>query len=166
MQTQVLNKDQTLQKIKRLAWQIYEQHFEANSLVLAPINGSGEVLATMIAKELKLIGAPPVFIHTIQLDKSRPQSSAIHLLPELKETSSPFRIIIVDDVLNTGRTILYGLKPLMLLPLEMLQIAVLVDRGHHQFPLGADFIGYSLATTLQEHIRVSFEEEDFGVYLS
>lgn len=164
-ETKVLTKDTTLRIITRLAWEILEQHYEKPCIRLLAINGNGEKLAHRLAQELALIQAPATSVHTIVIDKSNAANAVVEVLPALSSLKSA-GVILVDDVLNTGKTLLYSLVPLLKLEPDALHIAVLVDRGHHQFPLGADFIGYRLATTLQEHIRVSFEEEDFGVYLS
>jgi pyrimidine operon attenuation protein/uracil phosphoribosyltransferase len=74
---------------------------------------------------------------------------------------------VVDDVLNTGRTLMHSLKPLLAIEVKKIQIAVMVDRSHRAFPVAAGYVGYSLSTTIQEHIEVVLEEgERFGVYLS
>jgi pyrimidine operon attenuation protein/uracil phosphoribosyltransferase len=76
-------------------------------------------------------------------------------------------IVLLDDVLNTGRTLAYSLKPFLNVEIKKLHTAVLVDRNHKQFPIAADYIGYALSTTIQEHIEVVLEDnERFGVYLS
>ena len=74
-------------------------------------------------------------------------------------------IVLVDDVLNTGRALAYSLKPFLEIEIKKIQTAVIVDRQHQSFPISADYVGYSLATTLKEHIEVDFSKERYGVYL-
>ena len=75
-------------------------------------------------------------------------------------------VIVVDDVLNSGLTLIYGVKHFLEVPLKKLTTAVLVNRNHKRYPIKADFKGISLSTSLQEHISVVFEEENYSVNLS
>ena len=75
-------------------------------------------------------------------------------------------MIVVDDVLNSGRTLIYGVKFFLEVPLKRLTTAVLVNRNHKHFPVKADFKGISLSTSLQEHVSVIFEEGNDRVCLS
>ena len=72
----------------------------------------------------------------------------------------------MDDVLSTGRTIAYSLKPFLNIQIKRIQTAFIVDRGHHTLPISADFVGYVMATSLQEHVEVDLSSKDMGVYLS
>ena len=100
----------------------------------------------------------------IKLDKQSPLQTEVTLSPTLPLDNRV--IILADDVLNTGKTLAYSLKPFLSIPIKKLQVAVLVDRSHHRFPISADFVGYSLSTTINEHIHVELEDEaSFGVYL-
>src|SRR5690606_22093855 len=75
-------------------------------------------------------------------------------------------VVLVDDVLNSGATLIYGVKYFLEVPLKKLKTAVLVDRNHKKYPVKADFKGISLSTSLLEHIQVVFEKDDEYVYLS
>ncbi len=162
---QILNNSQILQKIKRIAFEIFENNFEETELVIAGIKGQGYILSKLIAHELQNISAIKVQYVQIVFDKDSPyDNSAVFDCDERfleKKT-----IIVVDDVLNTGRTLAYSLSPFLSIPVKRLQVAVLVDRDYRRFPIKADFVGYSLSTTISDHISVNLQTEgNYGVYL-
>lgn len=102
----------------------------------------------------------------ITLDKFHPVQSDVQLDTDVQIFEDK-TIILIDDVLNTGRTFAYSLRPFLKIKIKKLQTAVLIDRNHKSFPISADFVGYALSTTLQEHISVILDDEmQFGVYLS
>ncbi len=162
---QILDSEQTLQKIRRIAFEIYEQNFEETDIVLAGIAGQGYELAQRLAKELKSISPINPVVLKIDLDKTQPfrnpQPHSFDKSSYLNKT-----VVVVDDVLNTGRTLVFGLLPFVEVPVKRLQVAVMVNRGHHRYPVSADYIGYSLSTTLNEHVAVILSDETtLGVYL-
>ena len=161
----ILDKNQTIQKIRRIAYEIYENNFNETELVVAGIFDKGYLFGLLLVQELESLSPLKIKLIKINLDKSALLQSEIQLdidIALLKNKS----IIIVDDVLNSGRTLAYSLKPFLNIEIKKLQIAVLVDRGYKSFPVAADYIGYSLSTTLKEHIEVVLDnEEEFGVYL-
>tara|TARA_B100000959_G_scaffold140991_1_gene148110 strand:+ start:11244 stop:11747 length:504 start_codon:yes stop_codon:yes gene_type:complete len=160
----VLNKDQLQQKIDRLAWQIYEQNYKENEIIIAGIAKRGVLVAQKLADKLTNISSIKVKLVTIKLDKDNPYEKEI----EVDITESEFKdkvLILVDDVLNSGKTLIYGTKHFLSAPIKRLSTVVLVDRNHNRFPIKADFVGLSLSTTLKEHISVELEK-NAGVYLS
>jgi pyrimidine operon attenuation protein/uracil phosphoribosyltransferase len=162
----ILDKKQVMQKIKRIAFEIYENNSEEKHLVIAGIYDKGYLFAQLLLKELKAISPLELTLVKITLDKFAPLQSEISLdcTSEFLENKT---IILVDDVLNTGRTFAYSLKPFLNIEVKKIQTAVIVDRHHTVFPLSANYTGYSLATTLKEHINVILDnDEEFGVYLS
>lgn len=163
---QLLHHAQIEQKILRIAYQIYEQNFEADSLYLIGIRDNGYHLAELLKAELERIASFRVFLWGLSLDKAYPTQSRVALEGDVEELSGK-NVLLVDDVLNTGRTLAYSFKPFLSVPVKSLQTAVLVNREHHSFPVSADFSGYELATTLQEHIRVVLppEAQESGVFL-
>ena len=166
---QILTAEQTKQKIRRLAFEIYEENFEEKMLILAGIEGMGIILTKLLAEELKQISPLEIIQICVKLDKLQPTQSEVILdcEPSVFENQS---IVLIDDVLNTGRTLAYSLRPFLKVRVKQLHTAVLIDRGHHSFPIAADFAGLRLSTTLQERIEVIlYNEKDnenkYGVYL-
>ena len=162
--TLVLNKQQLQQKIDRLAWQIYEQNYKEKEIIIAGIANRGVLIAKKIAKKLTEISAIKVKLATIKVDKDNPFYKDIEVDISEKDYKNKV-LILVDDVLNSGKTLMYGAKYFLSVPLKKLSTIVLVDRNHNRFPIKADFVGLSLSTTLKEHISVELEK-NAGVYLS
>jgi pyrimidine operon attenuation protein / uracil phosphoribosyltransferase len=152
------------QKIRRIAFQIYENNFKEKILVLAGIDGQGYVLASRIAKELSSISPLEVKLVKVSLDKLAPQQSDVTLDCDLKEIKKK-AVVLIDDVLNTGKTFAYGLKPFLGIEVKKIETAVLVNRSHPLFPIYPMYTGYELSTTLDEHVEVKLGKES-SVYLS
>ncbi|OUV76111.1 MAG: phosphoribosyltransferase [Flavobacteriales bacterium TMED123] len=161
--TLVLNKRQLAQKIDRLAWQIYEQNYKEKEIIIAGIANNGVLIAKRIAEKLAEITNVKLTLAIIKLDKVNPYND---IEVDINEKDYKDKVLIlVDDVLNSGKTLMYGAKYFLSVPLKKLSTIVLVDRNHNRFPIKADFVGLSLSTTLKEHIYVELEE-NVGVYLS
>ncbi|NIG53995.1 phosphoribosyltransferase family protein [Chitinophaga sp. Cy-1792] len=158
----ILTKDIIQKKIERIAYEIYEHNSDGNEIILAGIWDRGLVIARKIAAILQQISPLKTRIIELRLDKQHP--GAVTVSEQVDFNGKV--VIIVDDVANSGRTMLYALKPLLEFLPEKIQTAVLVDRKHKSFPLSVDFVGYSLATTLQESVMVDMEgEEIISAYL-
>ena len=149
--------------VMRIAYQIYETHFEEKQLVLAGVAYNGVVLAKRIQEELEKISQIGVISLEIKVDKKNPinQVSISKELDICKNNS----VVVVDDVLNTGSTLIYAVTHFLSIKLKKIQTAVLVNRNHKNFPIKGDFKGISLSTSIKEHIDVKFGENE-GVYLS
>jgi pyrimidine operon attenuation protein/uracil phosphoribosyltransferase len=160
----ILDARQVKQKIRRMASEIYEHNFNEKSLIIAGIDGQGYTLAKLLSRELEEISPITVKLVKVFLDKSAPQQSEIALDCDLKDIRKKC-IVIVDDVLNTGRTFAYGMKPFLNTEVKKIETAVLVNRSHTLFPIYPQYTGYELATTLKEHVEVRLGKEDTGVYL-
>jgi len=131
-------------------------------LIIIGIRKNGEVIAAQIAGYLKKYISNPITQLWVQMDKSHPDTIEIS---EPLDFSGK-HVVLVDDVTNSGRTLLYALKPLMNSYPLSIQTLVLVERMHNQFPVKADYVGLSVATTLQEHIQVEVENgELIGAYM-
>lgn len=164
MKTQILTRTQVEQKIRRIAFEIYENNFEEKEIVLAGIFDRGYWLAQLLKVEVESISPLSVSLMRIDLDKLAPHESQVVF--DLERAALEGKIVVVvDDVLNTGRTLAYSLSPFIGVQLKKLQVAVVIDRGHRMFPISPDYAGYALATTINEHIEVILEGEGFGVYL-
>tara|TARA_B110000196_G_C21006011_1_gene595403 strand:- start:255 stop:758 length:504 start_codon:yes stop_codon:yes gene_type:complete len=153
------------QKINRLAWQIYENNSQENEIVLVGIFGRGEVIASELSQVINQISSIKTKIATIHLDKDNPYQTEITINLDIADYTNKV-VVLIDDVLNSGKTLMYASKYFLTTPLIKLSTLVLVDRNHNRFPIKADYVGLSLATTLQEYITVSLDGNRQGVYLS
>jgi len=162
--TIVLNKEDIAQKIKRLSYEILEDNHEEKELVFIGIEGGGLVFAKRIIMYINTISKINTQLFHISIDKANPLSSEIKLNIDGNKLNNKI-IILVDDVANSGKTLCYGLKPLLEFLPKKIQVAVLVDRKHKQFPISADYIGLSLSTTMKEHISVELSSKNDVVYL-
>ncbi|MFA0961304.1 phosphoribosyltransferase family protein [Roseivirga sp. BDSF3-8] len=163
-QTLILDSNKIEKIVKRIAFQIYENNAVETDLFIAGIWDRGYHLAEMMARELTEISPIKTHLLRIDIDKQDPVSSEVKMDKPVTTVENQ-RVILVDDVLNTGRTLFYALEPFMNISLQKLEIAVLVNRSHACFGVYPQYTGYELATTLEEHIHVSFEEEPKGVFL-
>jgi pyrimidine operon attenuation protein/uracil phosphoribosyltransferase len=154
---------QAEQKLHRMALELAEKLSGDDApLIIMGIRKNGDVIAAQIAGYLKQYIPNPITQLWLQMDKSHPDTI------EISETLdfSGKHVLLVDDVTNSGRTLLYALKPLMNSYPLSIQTLVLVERMHNQFPVTADYVGLSVATTLQEHIQVEVENgEVLGAYM-
>lgn len=149
----VLTASQVNQKIKRIAYEIYENNFKERTIVMAGIDGQGYTLAEVLAKELEAISPIKTITVKVSLDKLAPQQSEVGIDVDVKELKKKC-IILIDDVLNTGRTLAYGLKPFLDIEVKKIEVAVLVNRSHTTFPILPTYTGYELSTTLSDHVAV------------
>jgi pyrimidine operon attenuation protein / uracil phosphoribosyltransferase len=159
----ILDADQVDQKIRRIAYSIYENNFAEKVIVLAGIDGQGYTLANLLAKELESISPLKTTVLKVSLDKLAPLQSEVRIDTDVKELKRKC-VILIDDVLNTGRTLAYGLKPFLNADVKKIEIAVLVNRSHTAFPLLPTYTGYELSTTLTEHVEVILGKKS-SVYL-
>jgi pyrimidine operon attenuation protein/uracil phosphoribosyltransferase len=160
--TLILDTRQVKQKIKRMAYEIFEHNFKEKGIIIAGIEGQGYILAKLLAKEVENISPLEIKLVKISLDKLAPEQGEIKLDCDLKELKKKC-IIMVDDVLNTGRTFAYGMKPFLTIEVKKIETAVLVNRSHTLFPIYPQYTGYELATTLKDHVEVNLGNET--VYL-
>ena len=151
---EILKTDTINEIIKRMAIEIVEHNFEESKVYLAGINNNGYLFAKILLKELGKISENNFDLIRLKIDPAKPMSSEITLSTEAKILSNKV-VIIVDDVVNSGRTLFYATRPLMEVLCKKVEIAVLVDRKHTSFPISAKYVGISLATTLKENIKVS-----------
>ena len=154
---------QAEQKLHRMALELAEKLSGDDApLIILGIRKNGEVIAAQIAGYLKKYISNPITQLWVEMDKSHPDTIEIS---EPHDFSGK-HVVLVDDVTNSGRTLLYALKPLMNSYPLSIQTLVLVERMHNQFPVKADYVGLSVATTLQEHIQVEVENgEVLGAYM-
>lgn len=152
----ILDHKQINHIIKRIAFQIYESNTEETDIVLAGIKENGYVLAKMLKTELEKISPIKARLCEVIIDKKNPLSPINTSLDV--EGYTNHSIILVDDVLNSGSTLIYGVKHFLENPLKQIKTVVLVDRNHKKFPIKADYKGISLSTSLNENVKVIFEK--------
>ena len=162
---QILDKEAVDRKINRLAWEIYEKNSKENEIVIIGISGRGEILATELSKAIRDISSIKIKLGTLKLDKDNPFHNDI-TVDLITEDYSQKVVILIDDVLNSGKTLMYASTYFLNTTLIKLSTLVLVDRNHNLFPVKADYVGLSLATTLQEYVTVVLKGDSKGVYLS
>ena len=160
---QILDTGQIRQKIKRMAYEIYEQNYEVRELLIAGIDDMGLRLSELIAGELEKICNIHVHLVRIDIDKKAASQPKVAFsgVPEL----SDFTMILVDDVLNSGKTMIHAMAPFLKMNVRKVQTAVLVNRSHKRFPIAVDYKGLELATTIQEHIEVQLTDGEYRAYL-
>lgn len=156
--TQILNHLEIGQRINRIAFQIYENNFEEKEIIIAGIVTNGFILAQRIAKQLEEISDIKVRLSKVTVNKENPIGSKVKVDVKADDFKNKV-IVVVDDVLNSGKTLIYGLEPFLAEKVKKISTVVLVDRNHNRFPIKADFVGISLATTLQEHITVELNQK-------
>ncbi|MGC4034865.1 MAG: phosphoribosyltransferase family protein [Chitinophagaceae bacterium] len=158
----ILNKAVAAKKLKRMAYEILENNVNEEHIVLAGIRESGSVVARNIQRLLSEISTVKTDLITITLDKHLPKD--VKLSQHLDYNDKI--IIVIDDVANSGKTLLYALKPFLEFQPKKIQTLILVERSHKTFPVHPDYVGLSIATTLQEHIYVEVNDEEvLGAYL-
>jgi len=164
---QILTDRQIRQKIRRIAIEILERNYGEPEIILAGLNNNGLGFARLLSTELEAVAtqSTKITLTRIRLNPANP----VEYEPEVELSSEELRgksIIIVDDVANTGRTIFYAVQPLLKVVPKKVEVAVLVDRQHKSFPVKADYVGLSLATTLRDDIDVQIRDvEDMAVFL-
>ena len=158
----VLNKESIRRKMKRMALQIAEQNNEEKEIIIAGIAGNGSVVARQLVNDLQQIASFDIQLSEIHHNKKEPLE--VSLSPEIDVKDKV--VIVIDDVANTGKTMLYALKPFLASQPRKIQTLVLVERSHKLFPIQTDYAGLSIATTLQEHIAVETDGDDItGAWL-
>ena len=159
----ILNDQQIQDKIRRIAYQIYESNTKEKEIILAGIQQNGYILAQRISKVLIDISPIEVKLCEVLIDKKNPRSEVSTSLEASAYKNKS--LILVDDVLNSGTTLIYAARHFLNVPLKRFKTVVLVNRNHKKYPIKADFKGISLSTSMQEHIYVEFNKADSVAYL-
>jgi pyrimidine operon attenuation protein/uracil phosphoribosyltransferase len=161
-QVLILDKERLSRKLQRMAYQIWENNSNEQQLYFIGIEGSGLIVAEELARLLEEISEITVQVVSLKMNKKHPMKEAAELSVHLNNKA----VVLIDDVANSGKTLLYALKPILDFEPKKVLVAVLVDRKHKSFPITPDIVGHSIATTLQEHIEVVCEGKNItAVYL-
>lgn len=156
----ILNQEQIRKKTVRIAYQLLEDNFEEESLVLVGIAERGYVFAQRLKSMLESISSLNIQLIKVTIDKRSRTLNATTNVPV--EQAANKTVVLVDDVLNSGRTLAYGMGIFFNVPLKKMRTVVLIDRSHHKFPIFSDFSGLRLSTILKEQVQVNLHEFDGG----
>ena len=149
-------------KLRRMALQVIENNQDEQELILAGIRESGSVVARSIQQMIGEFSQIKTELVSISLDKRKPDTITLSKTIDYNNKV----IIIIDDVANSGKTLLYAIKPFLDYHPKKIQSLVLVERSHNSFPVRPDYVGISIATTLHEHIYVEVDQEKvLGAYM-
>ncbi len=158
----ILDKESIDRKLQRMAYELWECNSNETAITLIGIDGSGLAVAKSLGTRLQAISPLKVTVLSMKLNKRKPLSEEI----KVDEDLSARTVVLVDDVANSGKTLLYALKPVLDYEPKQVMIAVLVDRKHKSFPVSPDIVGHTVATTMQEHIEVETKgDEIIAAYL-
>jgi len=154
----ILNQDQINKKIQRMAMEIYEKHSERDKVYFLGINQKGYFLANQIRSELEKLSPLKTDLSRLTISPSDPLSTEVSL--EIQASALKKQaVIIVDDVMNSGRTLFYSFKGMANALPASVEVCVLVLRMHKSFPVHVDYYGLRLATTIKQDIEVVFQKE-------
>ena len=158
----ILDKERIAYKLRRMAYEIWERNSDEQELVLIGIEKTGRILADNLAAILTEISPLDIVTIPLAINKKKP----LNIVVNFEDNLTGRVVILVDDVINSGKTIAYSLHAVLSFDLKKLMVAVLVDRKHKSFPIASDIVGHSVATTLQEHIEVETKDNEIeAVYL-
>ncbi len=160
----ILDKEQIKEKIKRISYEIYEENFDNKSVIICGIEKNGSKIAKKIISELESICNIKVEFISIGLDKKKPLNTVT--IKSSKKNIKDKAIVLIDDVSNTGKTLIYVIQELLKYEPKKINTAVLVNRDHTVFPIKINFIGLSLSTSINNHIDVKLNNNDVGAYLT
>lgn len=160
---QIMTAEVANKKLRRMALQVVEDNYTESQLILIGIKSSGSVIAAKIGQYIQEVFTGEVVILELSMDKKHPLNISVDSDIDLNDKT----IVLIDDVANSGRTMLYALKPLLNQLPKKVQTLALVERTHKSFPVDVDYVGFSVSTTLDEHILVEVADgEVTGAWLN
>ena len=151
MKTEVLDEDQILRICNRFAFQILENSIDSDVIHIIGIKEKGFDIAKIVERELKSITKKNISLSSIKIDKKNPKDS---VLSDSNLNKNIDTIFLIDDVLNTGKTLIYTLSFLLKFNFKSIKTLVLIDRNHKQFPIKVDYKGISLSTNINDNIKL------------
>ncbi|WGD34104.1 phosphoribosyltransferase family protein [Olleya sp. YS] len=160
----ILDKSAINNKLRRIAYQIYEANTNEKEVILAGIDVNGYILAKKLKVILSKISPISPVLCKVSIDKKNPRL-AIKTSIKMEDYQNK-SVVLIDDVLNSGTTLIYCVKHFLEAPLKQFKTAVLVNRNHKKFPVKADYKGISLSTSLNEHVQVDLDNKDWKAYLN
>ena len=161
-QVLILDKERISYKLRRMAYEIWERNSDEREIILIGVEKGGKILADNLTKLLKEISPLKIVTTSVNINKKSPLNHAL----DFELNLSGKTVVLCDDVVNSGKTIMYSLNAILSFDLKKVMVAVLVDRKHKSFPVASDIVGHTVATTLQDHIEVETKgKEIIAVYL-
>ena len=151
MKTEVLDQDQILRICNRFAFQILENSIDHDVIHIIGIKEKGFDIAKIVERELKSITKKNISLSSIKIDKKNPKDS---ILSDSNLNKNVDTIFLIDDVLNTGKTLIYSISFLLKFNFKSIKTLVLIDRNHKQFPIKVDYKGISLSTNINDNIKL------------
>ncbi|MEO6668488.1 MAG: phosphoribosyltransferase family protein [Ferruginibacter sp.] len=158
----ILDKATADKKLRRMSLEVAERNHETSEIILVGIKENGIIIAKKIKEYLQDVFSGNIILMELWLDKKNPGEIKLSSTMDFNDKS----ILLIDDVANSGRTMLYALKPLLQQLPQQVQTLALVERTHKKFPIAVDYVGLSVSTTLMENIVVEVEAgEVVGAWL-
>ena len=162
MITEVLDEDQILRICNRFAFQILENSIHSDVIHIIGIKEKGFDIAKIVERELKSITKKNISLSSIKIDKKNPKDS---VLSDSNLNKNIDTIFLIDDVLNTGKTLIYSLSFLLKFNFKSIKTLVLIDRNHKQFPIKVDYKGISLSTNINDNIKLLNDNKELKAIL-
>jgi pyrimidine operon attenuation protein/uracil phosphoribosyltransferase len=160
----ILNQEAANQKLHRMALELAENLSGSDAaLILVGVKDSGLVIANKIAVLIRPYIKNEIRIISVSLDKDLPKEVVLSENINLNDLN----VVLIDDVANSGKTLLYGLKPFLSHYPRTVQTMVMVERMHKLYPVKPDYVGLSVATTLEDHIQLEVSNDEvIGAYIT
>lgn len=150
-------------KIRRISLQILESNNDQDEIIIAGVDVNGFIIAKKISQEISEISNTNIKLCKIKIDKKNPLND-ISTSISFDEYQNKY-VVVVDDVLNSGATLMYSVKYFLNTKIKALKTAVLVDRNHKKYPIKVDFKGLSLSTSIQNKVEVAIDEKKIEAFL-
>ena len=164
MKNQVLDHKKIIRICNRLAYQIIENSENKKSIILVGIKEKGFEVSKLIMQELNKICSNKIILRYIEIDKTSPKNS---LKCNLESTfKSSEKVFLIDDVLNTGKTLMYSVNKLLDYDFNSIKTVVLIDRNHKKFPVKVDFKGISLSTNYDDIVKLNFKKNNLEAIIT
>lgn len=164
MKNQVLDHKKIIRICNRLAYQIIENSENKKSIILVGIKEKGYEVSKLIMQELNKICSNKIILRYLEIDKTSPKNS---LKCNLESTfKSSEKVFLIDDVLNTGKTLMYSVNKLLDYDFNSIKTVVLIDRNHKKFPVKVDFKGISLSTNYDDIVKLNFKKNNLEAIIT
>jgi pyrimidine operon attenuation protein/uracil phosphoribosyltransferase len=156
----ILDQEAIRARLRRMAFEIYESYYQEKKLIVIGIDQRGGYLATELCRYLEEVSPLEIHLVNTHVDRSDPSGSIGIEIPMDIEDIQDQPVLVVDDVVYSGRTMLNVVAILLQAGARIIHTAVLIDRGHRTLPVSCDYVGMELATTIQQHVSVEIDESE------